>query len=120
LPARDGTHPPRVPRKGPKVWTVSQLQTFLQRSRQDRFFALWVLEATSGMRRCELAGARVDMLDLDAGTLQIEATRVVVDGKVIESDGKTCATATPPRAAMPRSTGRRYPNASVTLTLPSR
>jgi hypothetical protein len=26
---------------------------------------------------------------LDAGTLQIEATRVVVDGKVIESDGKT-------------------------------
>ena len=51
-------HPPRVPRKGRKVWTVSQLQTFLQRSRHDRFFALWVLEATSGMRRCELAGAR--------------------------------------------------------------
>jgi integrase len=82
-------HPPRVPRKGRKVWTVSQLQTFLQRSRHDRFFALWVLEATSGMRRCELAGARRDLLDLDAGTLQIEPTRVVVDGKVIESDGKT-------------------------------
>jgi hypothetical protein len=45
-----------IPRKGRKVWTVGQLQTFLQRSRQDRFFALWVLEATSGMRRCELAG----------------------------------------------------------------
>jgi integrase len=82
-------HPPRVPRKGRKVWTVTQLQTFLQRSRQDRFFALWVLEATSGMRRCELAGARVDLLDLNAGTLRIEPTRVVVDGKVIESDGKT-------------------------------
>jgi integrase len=82
-------HPPRVPRKGRKVWTVGQLQTFLQRSRQDRFFALWVLEATSGMRRCELAGAQVDLIDLEAGTLQIEATRVVVDGKVIESDGKT-------------------------------
>ena len=27
-------HPPRVPRKGRKVWTVGQLQTFLQRSRQ--------------------------------------------------------------------------------------
>ena len=82
-------HPPRVPRKGRKVWTVSQLQTFLQRSRQDRFFALWVLEATSGMRRCELAGANRNLLDLDAGTLEIETTRVVVDGKVIESDGKT-------------------------------
>lgn len=82
-------HPPRIPRKGRKVWTVAQLQTFLQRARSDRFFALWVLEATSGMRRCELAGARRDLLDLAAGTLRIEVTRVVVDGKVIESDGKT-------------------------------
>lgn len=82
-------HPPRVLRKGRKVWTVAQLQTFLQRARSDRFFALWVLEATSGMRRCELAGARRDLLDLEAGTLGIEITRVVVDGKVIESDGKT-------------------------------
>ena len=55
----------------------------------DRFFALWVLEATSGMRRCELAGARRDLLDLAAGTLEIDVTRVVVDGQVIESDGKT-------------------------------
>jgi hypothetical protein len=82
-------HPPRVPRKGRKVWTVAQLQTFLRRTRSDRFFALWVLEATSGMRRCELAGARRDLLDLAAGTLTIETTRVVVDGRVIESDGKT-------------------------------
>jgi integrase len=82
-------HPPRVPRKGRKVWTVAQLQIFLQQARTDRFFALWVLEATSGMRRCELAGAQRDLLDLDAGTLAIEVTRVVVDGRVIESDGKT-------------------------------
>jgi integrase len=78
-----------VPRKGRKVWTVAQLQRFLQYARSDRFFALWVLEATSGMRRCELAGARLDLLDLDVGTLSIEITRVVVDGRVIESDGKT-------------------------------
>jgi integrase len=82
-------HPPGIPRKGRKVWTVAQLQRFLQHAPTDRFFALWVLEATSGMRRCELAGARRDLLDLDAGTLTIEVTRVVVDGKVIESDGKT-------------------------------
>jgi hypothetical protein len=41
------------------------------------------------MRRCELAGARRDLLDLAAGTLEIDVTRVVVDGQVIESDGKT-------------------------------
>ena len=72
-----------------KIWNVAQLQTFLQHTRSDRFFALWVLEATSGLRRCELAGARRDLLDLDGGTLTIVTTRVVVDGRVIESDGKT-------------------------------
>jgi len=82
-------HPPRVPRSGRKVWTVQQLQAFLQFVRRDRFFALWVLEATSGMRRSELAGARLDLLDLKAGILEIGPTRVVVNGKVIESDGKT-------------------------------
>ena len=79
---------PAAPLRGAAT-TVAQLQTFLQRARTDRFFALWVLEATSGMRRCELAGARRDLLDLAAGTLEIDVTRVVVDGQVIESDGKT-------------------------------
>ena len=82
-------HPPRVPRKGRTVWAVAELQTFLRRARADRFFALWVLEATSGIRRCELAGARRELLNLGAGTLAIESTRVSVDGKVVESDGKT-------------------------------
>jgi integrase len=41
------------------------------------------------MRRSELAGARRELLDLDAGILAIGPTRVVVNGKVIESDGKT-------------------------------
>lgn len=82
-------HPPRIPRAGRKVWTVQQLQTFLQFVRRDRFFALWVLETTSGMRRSELAGARRELLDLDAGIIAIGPTRVVVNGKVVESDGKT-------------------------------
>jgi integrase len=82
-------HPPYVPRKGRKVWSVAQLREFLERARHDRFFALWVLEATSGMRRSELAGARIDGFDFEAGTLTLERTRVVVDGQVVESDGKT-------------------------------
>jgi integrase len=41
------------------------------------------------MRRCELAGARRELLNLDAGTLDIGPTRVVVNGRVIVSDGKT-------------------------------
>ena len=82
-------HPPRVPRKSRRVWTTTQLRDFLQHAQSDRFFALWLLEVTSGIRRCELAGAHRDLLNAEAGTLTIETTRVVVDGRVIESDGKT-------------------------------
>jgi hypothetical protein len=48
-----------------------------------------VLAATTGMRRSELAGAGRELLDLDAATLELGDTRVVVDGKAEESDGKT-------------------------------
>lgn len=86
--ARDA-HPPTVPRQGHTVWTVTQLRSFLDQARPDRFYPLWVLEAASGMWRCGLAGASLDGLGLDAGTLSIDITWVVVDGRVIESDGKT-------------------------------
>jgi hypothetical protein len=48
-----------------------------------------VLEVISGMRRCELAGASRNLFDLDGGMLDIGLTRIVVDGQVIVSDGKT-------------------------------
>ena len=41
----------KTKRKVGAALDVSQLQTFLQHARSDRFFALRVLEATSGMRR---------------------------------------------------------------------
>jgi integrase len=48
---------------------------FLVSAPTDRFYALWVLEAASGMRRCELAGARRDQLDLERGTLWLNHSR---------------------------------------------
>jgi len=48
-----------------------------------------VVELTTGMRRCELAGIDKDGLDHQAGTLDLFGTRVVIDGKIVESDGKT-------------------------------
>ena len=79
-------HVPRVPRRQPSTWNVEQLQRFLSHARSDRFFALWLLEATSGVRRSELAGARRDGIDRIAGSLSLDGTRVVVDGKIVESD----------------------------------
>lgn len=83
---------------------------------EDRDAGLWVLAATTGMRRSELAGVQRELLhitvscgkcdtpqDLHAerctscrtkrldlsGTLEIFETRVVVGGRAEDSDGKT-------------------------------
>lgn len=83
------TSPPRVPHSKRTTWDIGQCQRFLTLAREDRFFALWVLELTSGMRRCEPAGAERSGLSREAGTLDLNETRVVIDGKVIDSDGKS-------------------------------
>jgi len=78
-------------RNRPQPWTLDELAAWLRVALTDRFAGMWVLAATTGMRRSELAGVSRDMLDLDAGTLAIEDTRVVVDGQAQDSDGKTDA-----------------------------
>jgi integrase len=74
-----------------KVWTVEELGRWLDVALQDRFAGMWVLAATTGMRRSELAGVTKQMLDLDSGRLRVEGTRVVVAGRPQESDGKSAA-----------------------------
>ena len=59
---------------------MEQLGRWLTLAMTDRYDGLWVLAATTGMRRSELAGVRRSLLDLDVGTLILEDTRVVVDG----------------------------------------
>lgn len=55
--------------------------------RDDRYYAAWVVFATTGMRRGELAALRWSDLDLDQGILTIRHHAPVVDGRVVWSDG---------------------------------
>ena len=73
------------------IWNVEELGKWLTVALDDRFAGMWLLAATSGMRRSELAGVRRDMLDLAGGRLHIEDTRVVVNGQARASDGKSSA-----------------------------
>ena len=85
----------RLPRQGrsrptrPQPWTIDELTAWLRVAASDRFAAIWMVAATTGMRRSELAGVAREDLDLDEGTLRVAATRIVVDGRTIDSDGKT-------------------------------
>ena len=75
-------------RTRPTPWTLRELNSWLQTAIEDRDAAMWILAATTGMRRSELAGARRDLLDLDQATLLIDPTRIVVAGRAQASDGK--------------------------------
>lgn len=71
---------PLVPRSDPKVWTTEQLQTFLESVADDRLSAMWLLAATTGLRRSELLGLTWDALALDADppTLAVVQTLILV------------------------------------------
>jgi integrase len=56
---------------------------------RDRLDALWLLVATTGMRRGELAGLRWVDIDFDHATVSPTIPRVVVDHQVHDSAPKT-------------------------------
>src|SRR5829696_7012332 len=85
----DVVTPPRGASPEMQIWTPEQLRAFLTHARQDRLYALWLLVATTGMRRAELAGLRWVDVDLDAARLSPRRPRVVVNYVVHESEPKT-------------------------------
>jgi integrase len=79
----------RRSRRRHNVWTPEQLTRFLRTARDDRLYAMWLMFATTGLRRSEAAGAPITLLDLTARTLTVFETRVVAAGKPHTSDGKS-------------------------------
>ncbi len=77
------------------AWTAGELRRFLDQVREDRWFALWRLAATTGMRRGELAGLTWRALDLDAARLSVEQQLVPTRGG---------ATFGPPKSSRSRRT----------------
>ncbi len=71
------------------VWSPEQLRAFLDHVRNDRLYGAWLLLATTGMRRGEVAGLRWVDVDLDAGRVSPRRPRVVVNYEVVVSEPKT-------------------------------
>jgi integrase len=71
------------------VWSPEQLRAFLEHVRGDRLYAAWLLLATTGMRRGEVAGLRWVDVDLDAGRVSPRRPRVVINYEVVVSEPKT-------------------------------
>jgi len=91
--AADAADPPRGGQKsdGVQSWDASTLRDFLATSSAsgDRLYSLWVLLATTGMRRGEAIGLRWSDVDLDAGRLRVVQTIIQVRSKVTVGEPKT-------------------------------
>ena len=74
-------HPPTVERTRTGWWSPAQLRTFLEHVRDDRLYAAWLLFATTGMRRGEVAGLAWDEVDLESGTVTVAWQLGLVDSK---------------------------------------
>ena len=89
----DAADPPRGGARsdGVHAWDAATLRSFLETSREsgDRMHALWVLLATTGMRRGEALGVRWSDVDLDAGRLRVVQTITQVRSKVSVGEPKT-------------------------------
>jgi integrase len=89
----DAADPPRAGQKadGVHAWDAPTLRAFLEASRSsgDRLHALWVLLATTGMRRGEALGVRWSDIDFDAGRIRVVQTITQTRGSVAIGEPKT-------------------------------
>jgi integrase len=85
----EAADPPAARTPEQQIWSPQELGTFLDQVRDDRLYALWLLVATTGMRRGELAGLRWVDIDFDHATVSPIIPPVVVDHQVLASAPKT-------------------------------
>jgi integrase len=85
----DAADPPKGKSAQMRVWSPDQLRGFLEHVREDDLYAAWLLIATTGMRRGELAGLRWVDVDLEAGRLSVRQPRVVVANTPQASEPKS-------------------------------
>ena len=71
------------------VWTTDELRQFLEGSAAEPLYAAFVLAATTGMRRGEVAALRWKDIDLDKATLHVEESVIPVRGELVFSPSKT-------------------------------
>jgi site-specific recombinase XerC len=91
----DATDAPKVITPEMQVWSPAQLRAFLTYVRDDRLYAAWMLFATTGMRRGEVAGLRWSDVDLTAGRAQATCTGELQGARVGAQDRQGQAVAGP-------------------------
>jgi integrase len=95
--AADRAKPPKPKARGDRhdqfhTWDRRELGRFLAATEDDRLYPLWLLLATTGMRRGEALGLSWQAIDFGTSRLSVRRSLVDVDrGEPIWSDPKTAS-----------------------------
>ncbi len=81
--------PPSVTYKQSSTWNSEQLRAFLATAKDDTYHPLWLLLATTGMRRGEALGLRWRDLDLDQGLSAVQQSVIAHKGAPLIQAPKT-------------------------------
>ena len=87
-PAIGSKLPPKKS-KEMQVLTQAEIMRFLIQAKAEKYYELFLLELTTGMRRGEILGLKWSDLDMQTGDLQIMRQVVKVEGKTTVSTLKT-------------------------------
>jgi integrase len=102
----DAVDAPRPDKKETKYFSFEQAKAFLKVASEDRFWALYVLAISTGLRRGELLGLRWEDPDLKRGVLRIRRS--------LTPNGKSYSQ---PKSAKGRRSVRLTPGAVEALKL---
>jgi len=80
---------PRVPRPTLATWSPEELVRFLEHAAGDRLAGLYLLLATTGLRRGEAVGLPWSAVNLDAGTLSVRQALLSIRYRTEMSEPKT-------------------------------
>jgi integrase len=72
-----------------RTWTADELRHFLEFVKSESLYTLWLLLATTGMRRGEAAGLRWSDVDLEGRSLSVRQTVVLLGHKPYVSAPKS-------------------------------
>lgn len=80
---------PRVPKKAMRCWNREEANQFLVFAETRRYYGLYVLALTTGLRQGELFGLRWEDIDFESSSLSVVRTINQVDSKMIIGEPKT-------------------------------
>ncbi len=73
--------PPLVKRHTPVVWSLDQVKAFIEAAKGHRYYALFVLALSCGLRQGEVLGLQVEDIDFTTGFLEVRQALEVVRGE---------------------------------------